>query len=110
MCRLSYKGAGEPLCFVAFGPLAVGAAFLCHALPYVAATSAMDLLMEHLFVVMSAATVVGLTTTSILFCSHFHQIKGDIAAGKQSPLTRLGTARACQVMHHRTSADLHEPA
>jgi 1,4-dihydroxy-2-naphthoate octaprenyltransferase len=98
MCRLSYKGLGEPLCFVAFGPLAVSAAFLCHALPYVAATSAKELLIRHFALVMSAATVVGLTTTSILFCSHFHQIKGDMAAGKRSPLSQLGTSRACQVM------------
>lgn len=29
--RLSYKGLGEPLCFVAFGPLATTAFYLCHA-------------------------------------------------------------------------------
>ena len=27
-CRLSYKGLGEPLCFLAFGPLALGAFYL----------------------------------------------------------------------------------
>ena len=27
-CRLSYKGLGEPLCFMAFGPLALGAFYL----------------------------------------------------------------------------------
>jgi 1,4-dihydroxy-2-naphthoate octaprenyltransferase len=43
------------------------------------------------------AAAVGVTTTSILFCSHFHQIEGDAAAGKRSPLVRLGAARATQV-------------
>ena len=37
-CRLSYKGLGEPLCFVAFGPLATCAFYLAqvwavHTLP-----------------------------------------------------------------------------
>ena len=46
----------------------------------------------------TAATLVGLTTTSILFCSHFHQIEGDIAAQKMSPLVRLGTRRGYEVI------------
>ena len=45
----------------------------------------------------TAALLVGLTTTSILFCSHFHQVEGDIAAGKMSPLVRLGTRRGYEV-------------
>ena len=45
----------------------------------------------------TAAILVGLTTTSILFCSHFHQIEGDIAARKMSPLVRLGTRRGYEV-------------
>lgn len=45
----------------------------------------------------TAAFLVGLTTTSILFCSHFHQIEGDIAARKMSPLVRLGTRRGYEV-------------
>ena len=27
-CRLSYKGLGEPLCFLAFGPLATSAFYV----------------------------------------------------------------------------------
>lgn len=96
-CRLGYLGLGEVLCFVAFGPLAVAAAFLCHALPYVAAPSAAAYLQSTLHLWAPAAAVVGLTTSSILFCSHFHQIAGDTAAGKRSPLTRLGTRRGTQV-------------
>jgi len=45
----------------------------------------------------AAAAVVGATTTSVLFCSHFHQIEGDAAAGKRSPLVRLGARRGYQV-------------
>ena len=47
--------------------------------------------------VMVCSIVVGITTTAILFCSHFHQIDGDRAAGKLSPLVRLGTRRALSV-------------
>jgi len=43
--------------------------------------------------------VVGITTTIILFCSHFHQIADDKAANKMSPLVRLGTANAVKVLH-----------
>jgi 1,4-dihydroxy-2-naphthoate octaprenyltransferase len=43
------------------------------------------------------SVMVGITTTVILFCSHWHQIQGDIAAGKMSPLVRLGTSNACKV-------------
>jgi 1,4-dihydroxy-2-naphthoate octaprenyltransferase len=48
--------------------------------------------------------LVGLTTTIILFCSHFHQIEGDKAAGKMSPLVRLGTDRAVKVLKVATGA------
>lgn len=32
-CRLSYKGLGEPLCFLAFGPLATSAFYLAQVNP-----------------------------------------------------------------------------
>ena len=45
-----------------------------------------------------ASVLVGLTTATILFCSHFHQMAGDKAAGKKSPIVRLGsTTRALRV-------------
>ena len=47
--------------------------------------------------VWAVSVAVGITVTSILFCSHFHQIDGDRAAGKMSPLVRLGAQRALQV-------------
>ncbi|GAQ88734.1 1,4-dihydroxy-2-naphthoate octaprenyltransferase [Klebsormidium nitens] len=90
--RLGYMGLGEPLCFVSFGPLATSAFYLsqvkkscCKALPEVTPT------------VLGASVLVGITTTLILFCSHFHQIEDDAKVGKMSPLVRLGTARGAQV-------------
>ncbi|RYR17532.1 hypothetical protein Ahy_B03g062243 isoform B [Arachis hypogaea] len=48
--------------------------------------------------VISVSILVGLTTSMILFCSHFHQIEGDMEVGKMSPLVRLGTARGAEVV------------
>lgn len=88
--RLSYKGLGEPLCFVAFGPLATTGFYLCHAskLGALAVTPT----------VLGAAVLVGITTALILFCSHFHQIDGDLSVGKMSPLVRLGTEKGSKVV------------
>jgi len=50
------------------------------------------------------SVVVGITTSLILFCSHFHQIADDKAANKMSPLVRLGTANGVKVsthLHHK---------
>lgn len=51
--------------------------------------------------VWAASALVGVTVAAILFCSHFHQIEGDRAAGKMSPLVRLGPTNGMQarVMH-----------
>ena len=81
--RLSYKGLGEPLCFFAFGPLATSAFYLAMVQQQQQATVIPPLLW-------ALSVCVGITTTIILFCSHFHQIEGDMAAGKKSPLVRLG--------------------
>ena len=87
--RLGYLGLGEPLCWLAFGPLATAAALLviapaAEAVPW------------------GAALVLGsgpaLATTLVLFCSHFHQVEQDAAHGKQSPVVRLGTARAASLV------------
>ena len=85
--RLGYLGLGEPLCFVAFGPLATTAFYLAHARALAAVPAA----------VWGAGAIVGATTSSILFCSHFHQIEGDRAAGKMSPLVRMGHQTATEV-------------
>lgn len=109
--RLSYKGLGEPLCFTAFGPLALPAFYLALLPPalqaegaaaVVAASAAVQPQVPALVWLLSV--LVGITTTVILFCSHFHQIEGDTAAGKRSPLVKLGTARACQVLKAATVA------
>ncbi len=83
--RLGYQGLGEILCFFAFGPLAIAAAYYSQT----ASWSINSL---------AAAVIVGIATSLVLFCSHFHQVKDDIAAGKRSPVVRLGTAKAAKLL------------
>jgi 1,4-dihydroxy-2-naphthoate phytyltransferase len=92
--RLSYKGLGEPLCFLAFGLLATPAFYLS-LLP---SNPSLPSPLVITPLVWLLGILVGLTTTIILFTSHFHQIEGDKAAGKMSPLVRLGTDRATMVL------------
>ncbi|ESQ29429.1 hypothetical protein EUTSA_v10023528mg [Eutrema salsugineum] len=90
--RLSYQGLGEPLCFAAFGPFATTAFYLL-----LGSSSEM----RHLPLssrVLSSSLLVGFTTSLILFCSHFHQVDGDLAVGKFSPLVRVGTERGAFVV------------
>ncbi|GLI70846.1 hypothetical protein VaNZ11_015857 [Volvox africanus] len=109
--RLSYKGLGEPLCFFAFGPSALTAFYLALR-PHDGATAmaaagggfTAALAAGVPPAVWACSIVVGLTTTTILFCSHFHQIAGDMAAGKHSPLVRLGTERGCKVLRAAATA------
>ena len=89
--RLGYKGLGEILCFFAFGPLGVSAG-------YYSQTQSWSLTS------LAASIIVGITTTLILFCSHFHQVKDDLAAGKLSPIVRLGTERSAQVLNLATGS------
>ncbi|XP_022142002.1 2-carboxy-1,4-naphthoquinone phytyltransferase, chloroplastic [Momordica charantia] len=90
--RLGYQGLGEPLCFAAFGPFATTAFYLLQSnareMRYLPISST----------ILSASILVGITTTLILFCSHFHQVEGDRAVGKMSPLVRLGTERGSKVV------------
>lgn len=83
--RLGYQGLGEILCFFAFGPLGVSAAYYSQTQSWSIASLAVSM-------------VVGIPTTLILFCSHFHQVKDDIAAGKRSPIVRIGTQRSAQLL------------
>jgi 1,4-dihydroxy-2-naphthoate octaprenyltransferase len=55
------------------------------------------------------AMLVGLSTSVILFCSHWHQIQGDLRAGKMSPLVRLGTEKACKVSRTFTDSCTAQP-
>ncbi|CAH9063604.1 unnamed protein product [Cuscuta europaea] len=88
--RLSYQGLGEPLCFAAFGPFATTAFYLLQ--------SKTSELLPITGTILSASVLVGLTTSLILFCSHFHQIDGDRSVGKYSPLVRLGTKAGEEVV------------
>jgi len=83
--RLGYQGLGEILCFFSFGPLAVAAAYYSQTQSW-SATS------------LIASVILGISTSLILFCSHFHQLEDDLAAGKRSPIVRLGTARSAQLL------------
>ena len=83
--RLGYHGLGEPLCWLAFGPVATAAALLALspaplAIPWGAA--------------LELGSGPALATTLVLFCSHFHQVDDDAAHGKRSPVVRLGTGAA----------------
>lgn len=83
--RLGYQGLGEPICFVTFGPLAVSAAYYSQSQTW--SRSAL-----------AASVIVGISTSLILLCSHFHQVEDDVAAGKRSPIVRLGTGRGAALV------------
>lgn len=83
--RLGYQGLGEILCFFAFGPLAVTAAYYSQTQTWSIAS-------------LVASIIVGVATSLILFCSHFHQVEDDLRAGKRSPIVRMGTQTSAQVL------------
>lgn len=83
--RLGYQGLGEIICFFAFGPLGMGAAYYSQTQTWSITN-------------LAASAIVGIATSLILFCSHFHQVKDDIAAGKRSPIVRLGTEKGALVL------------
>ncbi|TAF17105.1 MAG: 2-carboxy-1,4-naphthoquinone phytyltransferase [Nostocales cyanobacterium] len=83
--RLGYQGLGEFLCFFAFGPVGMCAVYYSQT-------------QSWSFTNLAASTILGIVTSLILFCSHFHQVEDDIAAGKRSPIVRLGTAKGAQVL------------
>jgi 1,4-dihydroxy-2-naphthoate phytyltransferase len=83
--RLGYQGLGEILCFLSFGPLAVLAAHYSQSRTWSLPA-------------LAASLVVGIATSLILFCSHFHQVEDDQAAGKRSPVVRLGTRRSARLV------------
>jgi 1,4-dihydroxy-2-naphthoate phytyltransferase len=97
--RWSYLGLGEPLCFLAFGPLATCAFYLAQIPPALAipaaGASALSVLPTS---AIALSILIGMSTTVILFCSHFHQIAGDKANGKMSPLVRMGTKQGAATL------------
>lgn len=88
--RLGYRGLGEPLCWLAFGPCATAAALLA-----LAPAGAVGVPWREALLLGSGPA---LATTLVLFCSHFHQVADDAAHGKRSPVVRLGTARAAALV------------
>jgi 2-carboxy-1,4-naphthoquinone phytyltransferase len=89
--RLGYLGLGEIICFFTFGPLAVAAA-------YYSQTQAWPIVPQSYLCLLAASTFVGIATSLILFCSHFHQVEDDLAAGKKSPIVRLGTEKGAKLL------------
>ena len=89
--RLGYKGLGEPLCWVAFGPLATAAALIV-----ISPKSNFENIPWANALMIGAGPA--MATTLVLFCSHFHQINQDAAVGKKSPLVVLGTSRAANFL------------
>ena len=89
--RFGYQGLGEIICFVTFGPLAVSAAYFSQV-------------KQFSIMAWAASVIVGITTSLILFCSHFHQVEDDQAAGKRSPIVRLGTETGAKVLAWATAS------
>ncbi|MBL1177141.1 2-carboxy-1,4-naphthoquinone phytyltransferase [Pantanalinema sp. GBBB05] len=85
--RLGYYGLGEILCFFAFGPIGFAATYYSQAQAW-----------SGLGANLAASVIVGISTSLVLFCSHFHQVEDDAAVGKRSPIVRLGTERGAQVL------------
>lgn len=79
--RIAYHGAGEPITFALFGPVAgMGS--------YYVLTGGVNGLSALV------STVVGLLAMAILFLHHFPQHDADKRHGKRTPIVRLGRARA----------------
>jgi 2-carboxy-1,4-naphthoquinone phytyltransferase len=87
--RLGYHGLGEVICTICFGPLALSAAYYSQTQSWSIANLATSL-------------IIGISTSLILFCSHFHQVKDDLAAGKLSPIVRMGTEMGAKVLQWST--------
>ncbi len=87
--RLGYQGLGEPLCWLAFGPLATAAALL------VISPNIKNIPWGNSFTLGSGPAV---ATTLVLFCANFHQVLEDSAHGKKTLLVLLGTKRAAQLV------------
>jgi 1,4-dihydroxy-2-naphthoate phytyltransferase len=79
--QIAYRGAGEPITFLLFGPIAgLGA--------YYVQTGRFD------GAALLLASVVGLLAMAILFLHHFPQHDADRRHGKKTPIVRLGPVAA----------------
>ena len=91
--RLSYRGLGEPLCWLAFGPLASAAALIALAPAGVFDGAAIPWSMA-----LQLGAGPAVATSLVLFCSHFHQVEEDAKNGKNSPVVQLGSAKAAALV------------
>ena len=89
--RLGYKGLGEVICTICFGPLALSAAYYSQTQSWSIAN-------------LTASIIIGISTSLILFCSHFHQVKDDLVAGKLSPIVRMGTKMGARVLQSSSAS------
>lgn len=79
--RIAYRGAGEPVTFALFGPLAfLGTTYVL--------TGAVDAAAAWVSV------AIGTLAMAILYMHHFPQHDADRRHGKRTPIVRLGPARA----------------
>jgi 1,4-dihydroxy-2-naphthoate octaprenyltransferase len=79
--RIAYRGVGEPVTFLLFGPLAGAGAYYVQTGLFDGASILL-------------ATVVGLLAMAILFLHHFPQYEADRRHGKNTPIVRLGPETA----------------
>ncbi len=83
--KLAYRGAGEPIIFLLFGPLAGLGTYYVQTGRFGAAA-------------LLLSCVVGLLDTAILFLHHFPQREADAKHGKRTPIVRLGAEGAARVV------------
>lgn len=93
--RFGYQGLGEIICLITFPTVVIASIYSQGG--HFSVTALM------------ASLIIGMSTALILFCSHFHQVKDDLAAGKSSPIVRLGTQTGYQVLKWITISILTIP-
>lgn len=79
--RIAYHGAGEPVTFLLFGPLAGAGTYFAQTGRVTPAC-------------LVVSTVVGLLAMAILYMHHFPQHDADKRHGKRTPVVRLGPGGA----------------
>ena len=106
--RLGYYGLGEPICFITWTLGVVAVYYAQFRLSNeglftanVSLSSRLSFLFERLlstrYSLLPAALLCAFPTMLILLNSHYHQLEDDRAAGKKSPVVRLGRAKVAQI-------------
>jgi 1,4-dihydroxy-2-naphthoate octaprenyltransferase len=83
--QLAYRGVGEPVIFLLFGPLAGLGTYYVHTGAFA-------------WPALLLSCVVGLLDTAILFLHHFPQREADAKHGKRTPVVRLGAEGAARLV------------